>query len=54
MNVVPVEKPLSHAVEPCRRATPVDAHPHGASVAKEATYRQFLSLEFISILQSTQ
>ena len=44
VTVVPVEKPLRHAVEPGRGATPVDAHPHGASVAKEATYRQFLAL----------
>ena len=45
MNVVPVEKPLSHAVEPGRRATPVDAHPHGATVAEEATDSQLLALE---------
>ena len=45
MNVVPVKKQLGHAVEPGWRATPVDAHPHGATVAEEATYSQFLALE---------
>ena len=45
MNGVPVQLEFCHSVHPGRRASPVNAHPHGATVAKEASYRKLLALE---------